>query len=326
MTNNIPINLVIIGLGNIGIRHLQSLLKSKIPINIYLYDLNLNKAKNFIYKSSYEKSFLKIFLLKNINQIPPDITLCIVSTPSKNRISIFNELDKHKNIRFLLLEKVLSSSKNELNIFSKNQNNFEKIFVNMPYHFQEIFDLINKELPNAKEVTFKGNNFGIACNLVHLIDISEKIFQKKITSFTSKNKNLFWKESTRNGYYDLSGDIELTIPDGYKVNIISNKLGKSDIEIIVKNNFETIRYDWEKGCLIKNNSLISNTKITFQSSRTLDILLDLIAGDNPKVSTLENAIRIHYMLIDILQPSWDQFIRDNKQIALKCYENNMLIT
>ena len=38
-------NICIIGLGNIGFRHFESIVKSKLKLNIYVIDQNNNKLK-----------------------------------------------------------------------------------------------------------------------------------------------------------------------------------------------------------------------------------------------------------------------------------------
>ncbi len=53
------INILIIGTGNIGLRHLESLLKSKNKLNIYLYDI--------VYSDKISSLILNIKKKKNIN-------------------------------------------------------------------------------------------------------------------------------------------------------------------------------------------------------------------------------------------------------------------
>ena len=46
--------------------------------------------------------------------------------------------------KFLLLEKVLTSSKEELKIYKKISKHFEAVYVNMPYYYENVFQQINK--------------------------------------------------------------------------------------------------------------------------------------------------------------------------------------
>ena len=140
-----------------------------------------------------------------------------------------------------------------------------------------------------------------------LADIAEKLIHKKISDFSQKNNTLLWKKAKREGFYDLTGEILLKLSSGEEIYIISEVEPQEDIKIIVSDEFNEIRYDWSSGKLFKNNTFCGKNIITYQSSRTLNILEDLLKGKSPKVSSLDNAIRIHHHLIDILQPSWNKY-------------------
>ena len=102
------------------------------------------------------------------------------------------------------------------------------------------------------------------------------------------------------------------VSDLKEINQIKSELfGKSGK---ISDEFNEISYDWSTGELIKNNTFYSKNIIPYQSSRTLNILEDLLIGKSPKVSTLHNAIRIHHLLIDILQPSWNEYYEINDDL------------
>lgn len=317
--NDAPINIAILGIGNIGARHLESIIESSLKINIYIFDIFEKRSKEV--KSIYEniKANITIEAIKNIKELPEEINFCIISTPSVQRLNVLEQIDS--KIKFLLLEKVLSSSKEELKIYKNINEQFDAIYVNMPYYFESIFQQINKYIPNPNKILFQGGDFGIACNLVHFLDISEKLFQKKISSFQQKNNNLLWKESRRKGFYDLTGEILIELSSREKIYMISDINPQEDLKILVSDELNEISYDWTSGKLFKNNNFITKNIIPYQSSRTLLILEDLLNGKSPKVSSLDNAIRIHYHLIDILQPSWNKYCELNNKL-----NNKMLIT
>ena len=64
-------NVLIFGCGNIGFRHLQGVVKSKLNLNIYLYDIDEINSKienKNILNIKFNKKNKKIHLLKNFNQ------------------------------------------------------------------------------------------------------------------------------------------------------------------------------------------------------------------------------------------------------------------
>ena len=322
-TNNEFLNIAILGIGNIGVRHLESIIKTSLKINIFIFDIHENRSKEVISNYQPLKSNINIQAIKNIKYLPDEVTFCIISTPALQRLNILKQIDS--NIKFLLLEKVLTSSKKELKVYKSISKKFEAVYVNMPYYYQNIFQLINKYISKPNKIIFKGGNFGIACNLVHFLDISEKLFQKKISAFNQKNNNLLWKKSSREGFYDLTGEILVELSSGEKVYIISEVKPNNYLKIIVSDELNELMYDLSSGELFKNNTFCCKNIIPYQSSRTLNILEDLLTGKSPKVSSLDNAIRIHNHLINILQPSWNKFYEINCEFNNNLNEE-MLIT
>ena len=312
----------IIGLGNIGQRHLQSLLQSSSRLDIYLYDLDKKKVKEFIGRIKFNTRVIKLFHIKDLGLLPHKLTFCIVATPSINRLSTVLKIKS--KIRFLLLEKVLATTYEELTLFSKYRTNFESVYVNIPYYYEDIFNTILRLMPETKKIIFKGGYFGIACNLVHLLDISEKIFQDQIIEFKQNDFYLNWKKASREGYYDLTGEINLELPNGREIKISSEENNDTNIRILLKDKSLSFDYDWETGYLKQNNSIILKKLITYQSSRTLGILDDLLNDKKPKVSDLNKALRLHEHLIKILKPSWDKFLENNTKLSPE--NNQMLIT
>ena len=312
----------IIGLGNIGQRHLESLMQSSSKLDIYLYDLDINKVLDSIKKNNFKNQIIRLFHIKDLNLLPDELTFCIVATPSLHRLSTVLKIKS--KIRYLLLEKVLTTTHEELNLFSKYSKNFDAVYVNIPYYYEDIFNKILSLMPEVKKIIFKGGFFGIACNLVHLLDISEKIFQGQILEFNQNETSLKWRKASRKGYYDLTGELNLKLPGGREIKIISKENSNTNINIICEDKSSTLFYDWESGYLKQNNSIILKNLITYQSSRTLEILDYLLNDKKPKVSDLNKAIRLHKHLINILQPSWDKFLKNNIQLPKD--HNKMLIT
>ena len=324
--NNEEITVAVLGVGNIGNRHLQSLMKTVVPINIYLYDIDIKRLA-FVARDIelyHKNNKVKIFIVDSLLNLPKKIYLCIVATTAKSRLSTLIKVKS--NIRFLVLEKVLTSSIDELYIYKSLINKYEKVYVNMPYYFESVFEQILDLIPNPKKIIFQGNDYGIGCNFVHFIDISEKLLSKKVLISNKSESDILWKESSRKGFYDLTGKIELELISGEIIDIFSGKEKKTDIEIKVLDSCNEVIYDWEKGELLKNGFKFLNNQIPFQSQRTIKIFEDLLTNKEPQIASLEKGIRIHQILIDVLQPSWANYYEENKNNNKDLQKSRMLIT
>ena len=320
------ITVAILGVGNIGCRHLQSLMNTGFPINIYLYDIDLKRVENVVkeIELNYNNKNVKIFVIDSLIHLPNKIFLCILATTAISRLSTLIKVQS--NIRFLVLEKVLTSSLDELQIYKNLTYKYEKVYVNMPYYFQDIFAQMFDLIINPKKVIFQGNDYGIACNFVHFIDIAEKLLSKKIVISNKIESEILWKESSRKGFYDLTGKIELELSSGEIIDIFCGKENKTDIQIKVLDNRNEFIYDWETGDLSKNGFKVLNNQISFQSERSIKILEDLLRNKEPQIASLGKAIRIHEILINVLQPSWNHYCEKNKNDNRGLTKNRMIIT
>ena len=100
----------VIGIGNLGLRHLESLINSKMNLEIYALDPSLTAIKNamdYISKIHYDEKLISVKFISEIVELPKDIDLVIVSTNSNIRLKVINNLLLKSKIKYLVLEKVL---------------------------------------------------------------------------------------------------------------------------------------------------------------------------------------------------------------------------
>jgi predicted dehydrogenase len=137
----------IIGAGQLGSRHLQSL--SKTDYLLYVVDpseesLKLAKERFDEVADEFRGS---ISYLNRIDDLPAEIDVCIVATNSKVRAQVTESLLLHSRIRFLILEKVLFPVLKEYDhIQQLLKNSSTKAWVNCPRRMFPIFNHIKTNL------------------------------------------------------------------------------------------------------------------------------------------------------------------------------------
>ena len=85
----------VIGIGNLGIRHLESLINSKMNLEIYALDPSIKAIQNavdYTSKLQYDEKLISIKFVSRIVELPKDIDLVIVSTNSNIRLKVVNNL------------------------------------------------------------------------------------------------------------------------------------------------------------------------------------------------------------------------------------------
>ena len=102
-------NVTIIGVGQLGSRHLQGLKRSQLELDIWCVDSNvssLDTAKKR-YEEIPEEINKEIHFVQSIESLPVSIDLVIVATSSKSRAFVIKCLLERCKVKYLVLEKFL---------------------------------------------------------------------------------------------------------------------------------------------------------------------------------------------------------------------------
>ncbi len=169
------INIIIIGCGNIGRRHLESILNLDLKIDVILIEKNKKKL-NDIRKQNYffNNKKIKIFFYQDIINFNLDFYFGIISTNSNDRLKCTKKLLKYNNVKNLLLEKLLAPNINQLNSLKEYlKNKSINVYVNTPRRQMKIYKEIKKQLnlKNPINIEYRGNKWNFASNAIHFIDL-----------------------------------------------------------------------------------------------------------------------------------------------------------
>ncbi len=176
--------ILILGSGQIGSRHLQGVLKLNSKLLIYVADpsdVSLNLAKERALEVEHKQV---VNYISNINLLPSKIDLAIVATDASVRFQVTVELIEKIKIRFLILEKVLFQNVQEYQLFSHYLQSIKlNTWVNHPRRMYLYYKNIKEEIKQRglKKIDFIyiGNNWGIGCNAIHLIDLASFLTDSK---------------------------------------------------------------------------------------------------------------------------------------------------
>ena len=106
-------NVLLVGCGNIGSRHLQGLAQSNININITICEPNKNSisiAKNRFNEMPTNSKVKSLNYLKSINELNENYDLAIIATTSKKRRNFIRDLLNKINIKYFIIEKIAFQS------------------------------------------------------------------------------------------------------------------------------------------------------------------------------------------------------------------------
>ena len=253
-------NLAIIGCGDIGQRHLESVLNLDYKINIFLIDKSvicLDKCKQISLK---KKNFNSYYFAKSINEIEENFDLVIIATNSEHRFFVLKELYRFKTPRFIILEKFLF---NKLSYFEEAKKLFQlnntKVWVNqwMSTEFQDLSNIFNET--DGINIYVKGKNWNFCSNSVHWIEWFHHINnRKKIILFDSSLENLII-ENKRKGYFETFGSLEFHDINKNKLILQCSYEKNSERETLISLTNGLIRADFQltsndlKGFIFRSN-------------------------------------------------------------------------
>ena len=324
-------NVVIIGAGKIGSRHIESVFKLKIINKLIIIDPN--KKNNQIVKKNinYKKNSKKIFFYENIDKFKLIFDILIISTNSDVRKEVLHKFLKLNKVKNIIFEKIvftnLKDYKNTIKILNQKKI---KSYINFPRRIYPFYIKLKNDLDKKKNLSYTliGSNWGFATNSIHNIDLflfltnSKNIFSQYLTiSRVSKSKK-------RNEFLDINASFSLKTKENHNLFLndyftnkkVKNKLnGPIKIETIDKSYFiyENLNFVIE----IDNKKLkIKKYKIDLpkQSILTAKILINFKKNNNIKLTTLAEGLISHKVLINSLSK---ELVKINNK-----YKNNLPIT
>ncbi len=268
-------NIAIIGCGNLGRRHLESTVKCKFPINIYVYDINTDvfQLADEIIKDKKKCQETTINYITSLNYLPKELFTVIIASSASGRAETIKNLLNISTIKYLILEKVLFQKYEDYDeIATVLSENKVITYVNCPRRYYPVYNEIKKKLLN-KEFSFylHGGNWGLACNFIHYLDLLAYIGGSDRITVDISGLDDDIIESKRQGYKEITGSIRGKIGKCKNYNIVSEKENDNKTVLIFESDKEKILILEAENLLytIENDSInCKEFRIYYQSELT----------------------------------------------------------
>ena len=205
----------IIGMGNIGLRYLQSILNTDENYQVICYDISKNfQDRTISFLSNNNLSNKKIVFSPSLELLEDNTdndTIVILATTAEKREELILQFAK-KTPKLIVSEKLVCTSRESyLNLIKElNEINYNDVLVNFFPRNQPFFKELARDLTNVAglKMCVEIPTLGLACNGIHFIDI----FLWLSGSYKYKNQNslhIDTYEQKRPGFYDFAGLIEI---------------------------------------------------------------------------------------------------------------------
>ena len=235
-------NLLLIGAGQLGSRHLQSCLKYGQSLNIYVVDnseasLELSKVRAL---EIDRKANHAVHYLTDIAMIEESLfDYLIIATGASVRFEVLEEVLKCFSIRYAILEKVLFQDlQSYTDAAQLIKSNDLTAFVNCPLRVYPLFKEIKQKYissTNKTQLKYVGGEWiGLACNTIHYMDLMSFLTDEKMHSLNTEQLDDGYVKSKRPGNIEFTGTLEASYESGAQLSIevIKGSEQKSILEIL----------------------------------------------------------------------------------------------
>ena len=309
--------ILIIGAGQLGSRHLQSLNLVNQELDITVVDPNTASLETA--KSRFEATIAQVKHTIKYTQKLTDtqpIDIAIVASTAQSRRTIIENLLNQTTVKHLVLEKILFTQEQDYydieKLLSRHQT---KTWVNctmrmMPY-YQNLNTLFNNE---AVQYHVSGSQYGLITNAIHYLD--HLAYITGVNEFELETHLLDKQviESKRAGYYELTGTLVARFANGSLAFINCDKQGIAPIQIEIFNHrHRIISREWEQKAW--QTSMEQdwkweevNAPIPFQSTLTAELVNSLLATDRCTLTDYTTSMQIHLQLLKPLK----SFVAENR--------------
>jgi hypothetical protein len=298
----------VIGIGNLGLRHLESLINSKMNLEIYALDPSMTaiqNAVNFTDEINYDEKLISVKFISKIGELPKDIDLVIVSTNSNIRFKVVNNLLLNSKIKFLVLEKVLFQRlKDYEDCNSLLENNNVITYVNCPMRSYQIYTKIKSLIDHSAKIKMlvSGGDWSLGCNSIHYIDLFSFLNNSSIiTCDLNLDKEII--NSKRNGFIEFTGKLKVTHKESsLLLNSVKDKSFNKVIKIYSKENLFILNENSANFEHFIGDKKISNYNfnLPYQSEITKVFASDLLTTGKCQLPTYKESMEMHIIIINEL--------------------------
>lgn len=306
--------IAIIGCGQIGSRHLQSLVHLNESATIYLVDPSpesIDKAKS-IFNDSLKPGGSTQFEIKEtaLSELYRNLDVVIIATSSAIRKKILFDVYEYCQPRHIILEKFLFQRSEDYDAADTLiKSHATKVWVNQWLTSSYAFNRVSGMFKGAHSLNMHvyGNDWGMGCNSVHFIDFFDLLTGYQDLEVSKVELDDGYLESKRDGYVEFSGKISIgtTNKSVLILDATLNGGDRKETQIDISDTDSTCKmmlFADRLECEIDSHdsgSSVETYRILFQSEVTHTLIHDLVASDSCSLPDYERSFYHHRLVLPV---------------------------
>ncbi len=308
---NLKKKILIAGAGQLGFRHIQGAVSSPRVGEVWVYEVSEKRIDELKTIFTDQKN-PDVRFSSNLDNIPSDIDMAIVSTGANVRLHVVKSILKKTIPPFWILEKILFQSPSEVSEWLHLSVQGSRYWVNTFFRTVPMFMDIKKEFQGKfpSNVYVSGGNWGLICNCIHFVDFCEWFFESSVMEINLAQLSHDWEPAKRIGNYETFGSIEVKFKNGSRLSMDCDK--SSDpfvIEIQSENQHWVI--NWNENCAKSRDGRRIDTGIPFQSQMTPQLIDEILSTEDCGLPSLSDSVIQHREMVSALLNHWNRSRHSN---------------
>ena len=288
------VNVCLIGCGGVGKRHLEAMLKVKNDINIEVVEPNIENTPTTLVGQN-------INYFSKIEDVSNNIDICLIATTANVRKKVILELVSKKNVKFMILEKVVFQNEKDFDEIIKlfEEKNI-KSWVNCHLRAQPIYKELKTQSIISYDTTMTyeySDDFTLSSSAIHILDLFSYLCDDYNLEIQDIVTDTELKSSRHSGCVDFNGYMKVKSTNGYEL-VVKKRDAHFGEHLTIYHNDLTVRSS-EGDDPDNRIGFVQDKKIPYvwQSSLTNSYIDDIIEKSDCDLSTLENSAKLHKIML-----------------------------
>jgi predicted dehydrogenase len=302
--------IVIIGAGQLGSRHLEALAKVQSELTISLVDPSQNSLDKAlaIFKAAGGKHNVNACFA--VGDLPIDkIDVAIVATNSLVRRQVVEQLIGKCTIRYLVLEKFLFTEVADYDAIDRLLDGKGiPTWVNCPRRMFDVYKSLKTEVGETSIIAISGSQWGLGSNGIHMLDLVSYLTGECDLKLNCEMLDKTIKEGKREGYIEFTGKITGSTRSGRHNFTLASyaEPGTSFIITINSNEKNFLISESNKQQIFYNASLGDNNvessfiTIPFQSQLSNKVVERILTEGKCELTPYKESAKIHVQYLETL--------------------------
>ena len=305
-----PHPLLLVGAGQLGSRYLQGLVASKSELEIIVVDPSsesLETAKSRWIEAGGDESPHQVRWLESLPSDLQRVDVALIVTSSKGRADLINKIAKAIDVRYWVLEKVLTQSSEELRAIQYALTGYEGVWVNTSRRMMSWHQSLKEAFAShgRLEASYCAGLWGLACNSIHFIDLLAWWSGESLVSVDTSGLDHHWHESKRAGYFEITGELVAHFSGGTSLRLSSKEDAHAQPIQVVLSDGIIWDVDEPTGTARSSSGEQFDGRIKFQSQLSGRLVDDILERGECDLPPLDESSEMHAIFLDAMLLHWN---------------------